>query len=103
MPVDLHDFKIVKRVDAATPPNAGSFAVDPANPDATMSEKDWIIIESYTSGASQGPRPDGTSNTLMIAERYQDGPYVLTAIEHGAVDTFQKGFNGGSPPSLAAM
>jgi hypothetical protein len=110
MPVDHHDFKIVKLADAATPLNIDGLAVDPTNPNATMAEKDWIIVESYSSGTSQGepvtftfavsqpadsPRPDGTSNTLMIGEVLPDDSYVLTAIQHGAVDTFQSGFNGG--------
>jgi hypothetical protein len=34
-------------------------------------------------------RSDGTSNTLMYAEKFQleDGAYVLTAIEHAGIDT----------------
>jgi hypothetical protein len=94
MPAEHADLRIVKLCD--------TFPL--------MAEKDWIIVESYSSGASQGqpvtftytvsqpadnPRPDGTSNTFMIGEQLpDDDPYVLTAIQHGAVDTLQKGFNG---------
>src|SRR5262249_30343513 len=42
-----------------------------------------------TSLGSREERSDGTSNTLMYAEKFQleDGAYVLTAIEHAGVIT----------------
>jgi len=62
--------------------------------------KDAILVQSYSSGMSSShddPRPDGSSNTFMCAEKYQleDDTYVLTAIQHRGVDTLQTGSIGG--------
>ena len=63
------------------------------NTDALGQPVTDTVSQTPSLSSHDEPRPDGSSNTFMYAEKYQleDDAYVLTAIQHGSVDTLQTG------------
>ena len=59
---------------------------------ADLRKGTWLTDVTH----EDAPAGDGTSNTFMYAEKYplEDDGYVLTAIQHGSVDTLQGGTDG---------
>ena len=112
MPIDQNEFRIVKRVDAATPQPIDDLAVDPNNPNVGSSghtgganfamgdgsvrlnpssfqiisagKDDGLLLPAVKTDDGEATIPDGTSNTVLFVERYgsPDGEYVLTAVQH---------------------
>jgi len=98
MPIDQNEFRIVKRVDAATPQPIDDLAVDPNNPNVGSSghtgganfamgdgsvrlnpssfqiisagKDDGLLLPAVKTDDGEATIPDGTSNTVLFVERY---------------------------------